>query len=406
MDRPRQVQVLTGLTGAGVLVMAVAAASTPASTPVADREIAARLESFVAAGYDPLTAPVDWYRQEPVAGVERALPPIPKSVDGIAPDAVTAALAWAEAQGSTSLIVSHHGRIVLEKYWHGDGRDTRFNPQSMAKTVVALLVGVAVDRGEIGNVEDRIGKYIPALAGDPRGGITIRQMLQMASGLGQLDGGRGYALTPDNPAVRHFFGSDFLGPVLALPQVAAAGQTFDYNNGNVLILSHLLERVSGKRYADLLAERLWQPLGLGRAAVMIDRPGGNVMTSTALFSRPVDWVRIGSLIVDRGMADGQRIVSAAWIDAMRAPSPANPHYGYLLWVGDQQVGGSPVPPVLTPWQSEAFAAKDMVLLNGFGGQRVWIMPGKALVVMRSGRTWPVAWDDAKLPNLIWRGVSP
>jgi len=373
---------------------------TTAAAPL-DQEGLARLNSFVSAGYDPLTTPVDWHRQDPIAGAPRALPPAPLKAEGIAPEAVTSALNWAERQGSTSLVVMRAGRVVIEKYWHGDGRDTRFNSQSMAKTVAAVLVGIAIDRGEIKSIDDPVGSYLPEWRGSDRARITLRQLVQMSSGLEQIDAGHGYAMAPDNPVIAQFFGHDYLTPALALKLSAPPGTRFEYNNNNVLIVAHILERVSGVRYPALLSERLWKPLGLADAAIGVDRHGGMALASANIFARPIDWAKIGQLIADHGMADGRRIVSAHWIDEMEAPSPANKGYGFYLWLGDQQIGGAPLPPVLTPWQSTAFQAKDLVMMNGFGGQRVWIMPSKGLVIVRTGRTWPPAWDDAILPNLIW-----
>jgi CubicO group peptidase (beta-lactamase class C family) len=375
---------------------------TTAAAPL-DQEGLARLNSFVSAGYDPLTAPVDWHRQDPVAGAPHALPLAPVNAEGIAPEAVTSSLNWAERQGSTSLIVMRAGRVVIEKYWHGDGRDTRFNSQSMAKTVGALLVGIAIDRGEIKSVDDPVGKYLSTWRDDPRGHITLRNMLQMSSGLVQIDAGHGYALTPDNPAIEQFFGDDYLSPALALSKNVQPGSRFEYNNNNVLIIAHILERASGIRYPALLSARLWKPLGLADAAIGVDRHGGMALASANIFARPIDWAKIGQLIADHGMADGRRIVSAHWIEEMEAPSLGNKGYGFYLWLGDQRIGGAPLPPVLTPWQSTAFHARDLVMMNGFGGQRVWIMPSKQLVIVRTGRTWPPAWDDAILPNLIWSG---
>ncbi len=372
------------------------------ATPSLDSATAARLQSFVAAGYDPLTAPVSWYVHDAVPGAARTIP-APKPV-GIDPVTLDEAAAWAEAQGSSALLVSLHGRLVFERYWRGDDRATPFNSQSMAKTVAALLVGIALDKHEIASVDDPMGKYLAEWRGDARGAITLRQMLQMASGLAQVDAGHGYALTPDNPAVRQYFGTDYLKPALALAVAEAPGKTFDYNNNDVLIVARMLELVSGKPYRRLLSERLWQPLGLADAEIGVDRHGGMAMASANIFGRPIDWLRLGELIAGQGALDGKRVVSARWIEAMATPSPAYRGYGYYLWLGDQLVGGKPVAPTLYPWQSAPFAAKDMVLLNGFGGQRVWIMPSKGLVVVRSGRVWPSAWDDAIIPNLLWRGA--
>jgi CubicO group peptidase (beta-lactamase class C family) len=229
----------------------------------------------------------------------------------------------------------------------------------------------------------------------------------MASGLGQGDAGFGYTVTPENPLVRHSLGSDFTRLPLALPLAGPHDTTFDYNNQVAQLLAIVLERASGKRYPELVSERVWRPLGLATAAMPLDRPGGMVHASCCILSRPVDWVRIGQLFVERGSHDGRALVPESWIAEMTTPSPAYRGYGYQVWIGDQKVGGTPEPrPLLVPWQSETFTAPRMILLNGHGMQRVYVMPDKRLVIVRAARDWPTAWDDAVLPNTIWRGTTP
>ncbi|WP_228242440.1 serine hydrolase [Porphyrobacter sp. GA68] len=384
-------------------------ASLAGETAAQDRDLNfdRRWQSLAAGGYDPLTIPVDWYDHVArVPGAERPFEVSSPTDAGIAPSALAAAAAWAKGQNSTALIIARSGRIVFEEYWQGTGRDTRFNPQSMAKTVTALLIGTAVERGEIGSVSDPVERYLPEWRGQPRGRITLEHMLWMAAGLEQGDGGMGYAVSPDNPLVRHSLGSDYTRLPLSLRAVARPGIEFDYNNQVNQLLGIVLERATGARYETLVSKRLWEPLGLRDAAMPLDRDGGMVMTSCCILSRPVDWLRIGQLFAGRGMVDGRQVVPAAWIDRMTAPSPAYPGYGYQIWIGDQLVGGEPQPrPGIVPWQGERFAAPRMVMLNGHGGQRVYVLPDKQLVIVRTARDWPDAWDDAVLPNVIWKGAE-
>lgn len=381
-----------------------------ATAPVAaqdDPQFERRWQSLAAGGYEPLTIPVDWY--DPVADVEGAQRPTAMTDParaGLSPTALAAASAWAEAQNSTALLVARGGKLAFEKYWQGTGRDTRFNPQSMSKTVLAMMVGIAIDKQVIASVDDSIGRYVTEWQGEPRGEITLRQMLWMSSGLEQGDDGYGYQVTPENPIVRHSLGSDYKRLLLSLDPVGAPGETFDYNNQVNQLLGLALERASGDDYEQLLSRWLWQPLGLADAAMPLDREGGMVMTSCCILSRPADWLRLGELFITGGRHDGAQIVPEEWIAQMLEPSPAYSGYGYQVWVHDQQVGGERPPRVpLVPWQSEPFAAPQVVIFHGHGGQRVYVMPDKALVIVRAARDWPEAWDDAVLPNVVWRGAS-
>ncbi len=380
------------------------------ATPLAaqdDPEFDRRWQSLLAGGYEPLTIPTEWY--DPVAPVKGAETPVtamaPETV-GVAPTALAAAAGWAKGQNSTALLVARGGGLVFEQYWQGTKRDTRFNPQSMSKTVLAMLIGIGIGRGEIASVDAPIADYLPEWEGQERGAITIQQMLWMSSGLEQGDDGYGYAVTPDNPIVRHSLGSDFTKLLFSLEPVAEPGTAFDYNNQVNQLLGVIIERSSGMKYADALSERIWKPLGLRDAAMPLDRAGGMAHTSCCILSRPIDWLRIGSLFLNGGRYDGQQVVPEQWLREMVKPSPAYGGYGFQVWVHDQQVGGERPPGVpLVPWQSERFASPQVIVLHGHGGQRTYVMPDKDLVIVRAARAWPDAWDDALLPNVIWRGTS-
>ena len=383
---------------------AEAAAQDHSAEP--DALLERRWQSLAAGGYEPLTIPVEWY--DPVAtvpgdasAVERGDP----GAHGVSPTALAAANAWAQAQDSTALLVARDGVLVSEAYWMGNGRDTAFNPQSMSKTVTALLVGAAIMHGEITSVDQPVSTWLAEWQGQARGDITLAAMLEMATGLEQGDNGYGYAVTLDNPIVRHSLGSDLTALPLSLEPDGPPRTAFSYNNQVNQLLGIVLERASGLGYETLLSQRVWQPLGLANAALPMDREGGMPMTSCCILSRPIDWLRIGGLFLNDGMHGGARIVPAGWTARMTSPSPAYAGYGYQVWIGDQNVGGERPPGVpLVPWQSESFADPDTVILHGHGGQRVYVLPESGIVIVRAARMWPDSWDDAVLPNLLMRGV--
>ena len=386
---------------------AIAAMLTAPLAAQDDPEFERRWQSMLAGGYEPLTIPTEWY--DPVAAVEGAETPFTSTTPedaGIAPTALAAAAGWAKTQSSTALLVARGGDLVFEQYWQGTKRDTRFNPQSMSKTVLAMLVGIGIERGEIGSVDDPIGAYLIEWAGEPRGDITLRQMLWMSAGLEQGDDGFGYAVTTENPIVRHSLGRDFTRLLFSLEPVTEPGTTFDYNNQVNQLIGIIIERSSGMDYEEVLSERLWKPLGLRDAAMPLDREGGLVLTSCCILSRPVDWLRLGELFINGGRYGGEQIVPESWLAEMLAPSPGYAGYGYQIWVHDQEIGGERPPRVpLVPWQSETFAAPQVIIFHGHGGQRTYVMPDKELVIVRAARDWPDAWDDALLPNVIWRGSA-
>jgi len=384
------------------------AAYTPSPITQADKDVAkARLESFVEGTGDPLNTPVSWYTPvRAVSGGGGTVLPLAKTA--LSPDMVAALEKvedYFETHKSLGYAVALDGEIIAEKYWGEFTRESRFNPQSMSKTIAALLVGIAIDDGYIKGVDDRIDVYLPELKGDPRGAVTVKNLLQMSSGLEQIS--TSYKITPENRAVRQHFGPDFIAPMMELKLIDAPGTKWDYNNNETLLLTYVLQRATGQEYASYMSEKIWAPLGLAKADMYLDRTGGYVMTSCCILSRPIDWVTIGQLILDHGVYKGQRLVSAGWIDDMTTPSMTSKSYGYQIWLGDRTISDvrpeTPDPNFV--WSDTPYKSDGVIVLSGYGFQRVWIIPEKKLVVMRAGNVWPQGWNENYVPNTLIAAVD-
>ena len=137
-----------------------------------------RYLGFVAGGYDPKTVPMDWYRPtQSLAQGDGATLPVARPDQRTIPEhVVSEILALAGQNDTMALVIARGGRIEVEQYWDGAGRDTQFNPQSMSKTLAAMLTGIAIDEGAISSVDDPISLYLREFRGDPRGAITIRNL--------------------------------------------------------------------------------------------------------------------------------------------------------------------------------------------------------------------------------------
>ena len=392
---------------AAVLFSGLASSDDP-HPQLAEPLFVERFESFRDAGYDPLTTPVEWYRPTETVRGATVVPRVPDTVSPamrtLSSTALEAAAAYADTQNSTALLVWHDGALQFERYWRGAGRESFFNPQSMAKSLLGMVVGIAIADGHIDSVDDPVGKYIAEWRNDPRGRITIEQLLQMSSGLAQISDS--YDISLDNPAVYQHFGTDFIAPILELPQADPPGSRWDYNNNETNLLGAIVERATGERYADYLSRKLWQPLGLADARLYLDREGGTPMVSCCVLSRPLDWLRLGILFLNDGRHEGRQLVPADWIAAMQTPAATNAGYGYQVWLGDHAVAPErPLPTYANqPFSSEPYLDPDTVVFRGFGYQRVWILPTKRLVIVRAGASWPPDWDNTVIPNTIYRGT--
>jgi CubicO group peptidase (beta-lactamase class C family) len=254
-----------------------------------------------------------------------------------------------------------------------------------------------VAEGIIASVQMPVSRWLTEWQDDPRGAITVAQMLQMASGLAPLL----FDLKPGSAYSRALYGTDAVAMPLGAALVDAPGSRFNYASGISQLLGLILERATGQRYADYLSQRLWQPLGAADAYVSLDRPGGLARTSSGLFARPEDWLRLGLLLVQNGRIDGRQVIDPAWLDAMASPSPANPNYGYQLWRASPhapQRGYNSVTPGKVLARSP-FLAADMLFFDGAGAQRVYVSLAEKLVIVRLGAA-SFDWDDSLVPNLV------
>ena len=357
---------------------------------------------------DVLQTPIDWYRPtELVAGAaDSRFPTAPGRNLTISYDALKDAMDYARSRGSHALIVARHGRIELEKYWFDTDRSTLFNSDSLASTLLALLIGAAIEDGYLDSVDDPLSRYLPELAGDERRDISIRDALEMTSGLEELKPSANLL----SKFVRHYRGTDFQYRLLELDPVGPPG-TFGYNPSNVDLLGIVVERAAGRRYADYLSGRLWKPAGGRQARMYLDRKGGFVLPSCCVFATPGDWLRIGQLILNRGKMNGAQVISEEWIGQMLEPSAEFPAFGYLIWHGISVPESEEMARANSSscgHNEEPFLNEDVVYLCGDGYQRVYIVPSLDLVIVRTGGVeggWPVDWDESRLPNIIAKGAD-
>jgi CubicO group peptidase (beta-lactamase class C family) len=343
---------------------------------------------------EPILAPI-------AGGVVQPLPTA-GSKPLVAASALADAQAISDRLGGSTLLVWRAGRLVHERYAPEFDASTRLPTYSMAKSVLGLAYGLAVERGIL-DIHDPVSTYIDEWRGDPRGAITLIQLLQMRSGLKLYSLGLGEA-----GAYTLIFGRNITRSALETPLDHPPGEIFEYANINAflagLALQRALIRAGQGPYTAFLSRELWRPLGQNDAALDVDGPSGVPRFFAGLDATARDWLRLGRLFVERGQADGRALVSPAWLTTMTAPSP-NPSYGVFIWRGSPWVPLRSYGP-RTPMKvacKEPFLADDMVYFDGAGGQRVYASPRLDLVIVRTGKQ-SLEWDDSALPNAIIRGL--
>jgi CubicO group peptidase (beta-lactamase class C family) len=285
-----------------------------------------------------------------------------------------------------SMLVVRQGRLVHEAYFNGFDRDRLHDLRSATKSMTSALVGIAIDQGLLTGVDEPV---LPRLGGDaglqnfdPRKrAITVEHLLTMTPGLACDDWN---AASPGNEE-KMYKERDWVKFILDLPMVADPGTRYGYCTGGVVTLGAVVGNASGQRADAYARQVLFGPLGITRAEWQLT-PTGAVDTGGHIHMRPRDMAKFGQLFLQRGLWNGQRVVSEAWVDrstSFRVRTISNEEYGYLWWRRATQRNGVPV---------QTFYA------IGNGGQHIIVAPGLDLVAVFTGSNYDAT---ALLPQQVF-----
>lgn len=280
----------------------------------------------------------------------------------------------------TGFLVLRDTSIILERYFHGATAESRFVSQSISKSLVAVLVGIAVDLRLIDSVNEQVTRYLPELASSGYRGVTIKNVLQMATGVGYSENYQdstsgaariGAALITGTPAFRDF--------VASMPPTATPpGTKFEYQSVNTQLLGMLVEKASGWPLHAFASTYLWEKLGAERDGWFYRAKSQQDVCAFACFNATLrDYGRFGLLMLNRGVSGGRRIISEEWVrQSTTADAPSHEPgtapggsmgYGYQWW--------------LPPGRPGVFQAL------GIYGQSIWVDPARRLVIVQTS-AWP------------------
>ncbi len=379
---------------AGLVLFAGAAAAQPSPETAA---LVARMKAIpMAASVESAGAytPAETVR----GGKAKALP----SGTGVSAAALAAAQAYADSQNSFALIIARNGQVVHEHYAPGFDATSHFATASMHKAVLALAYGAAIKAGKIA-LADRLDKHLPEFAGDPKGAVTIEQLLRMTGGIGSPPAGYN---DPAAPATQLMFATDNRAAAKLFILTTPPGSEFAYQNASTQLAGLALQAAIGGRYADYLSKRIWAPIGAGDARLWLDRPGGNPHFFCCLQASAPDWLRVGELVRNQGKVGKKQVVAVDWVATVTAASPVNPNFGMNFW------RGTPYVPVrryakavaMTVAAAKPFGRDDVVFIDGAGGQRVYVVASAGLTIVRIGKP-SLDWDDSELVNRVLAGLD-
>lgn len=300
---------------------------------------------------------------------------------------------YLENSRTTGLLVIKDGQVLFERYQYDRKPTMRFLSFSMAKTITAMLVGIALQDGHIRSLDDMVSIYVPQLKDSAFGSVTIKHLLTMTSGVKWSDDVSGTTsdmLVLNECHMRHRGCESSLALLAKYKERAyEPGARFNYSGGDTIVLAHVLRSATKQDLTTLTQERLWGRIGAEHdAAWMVDKHG--VENAFGHFAASLrDYGRLGQLMLD-GKANGVQVISSSYLTAMTTPTyPATrPRvatdyfgYGYQTWI-------DPKPGVFC--------------MRGLKGQSIYVDRQQSLVVVRLGVGKFGDVEDER--DYVWHGI--
>jgi CubicO group peptidase (beta-lactamase class C family) len=274
----------------------------------------------------------------------------------------------------SGLLIIQNGDIQFEKYLLGNNENTRWMSMSVVKSMTATLIGAAIEDGHIESIDDQIIRYLPRFKDTAYDGVTVRQVLQMTSGVRWNE-----TYTDPGSDRRQMLEAqigqqpgDILDLMGSLPRAAEPGSVWNYSTGETHVAGALVRAATGMPVADYLSEKIWSKAGMQADATWwLESPDGLEVGGSGLSATLRDYARFGLFLLNDGVIDGERVLPEGWLEEASKPKTVDGKkvdYGYMLW----------------PLHGNSYAA------IGIFGQFVFVDPDKQLVVaMWSAQPKPV-----------------
>jgi CubicO group peptidase (beta-lactamase class C family) len=277
----------------------------------------------------------------------------------------TASKAAAMLPRLKSLLVSHKGALVLERYFNGARAGQPANIKSASKSVISALVGIAIAKGHIKSADEKIATYFPELAKEPDASkrtISIIDLVTMRSGL-ESTSGRGYGAWVQS--------KNWVQYVLGRPMVDPPGTRVQYSTGSTHLLSAILTKATKTSTWQFAQAELAKPLGFSLARWTTD-PQGIYFGGNEMLMTPRQMVSFGELYLNGGRVGDRQVIPRAWVDKAddgvgRSRWGSDREYGHGFWIRD-------------------FAGTKSYYAWGYGGQFIFIIPDRDLVVVTTSRS--------------------
>ncbi|HET8861395.1 serine hydrolase [Marivirga sp.] len=275
-----------------------------------------------------------------------------------------------QAYETTAFLVVKDTALFYEKYFLGYDEKEISNSFSAAKSIVSLLVGIAIEEGKIESVFQPVSDFLESFKEGEKSKILIKDLLTMSSG---IDWNEAY-MSPFSKTTAAYYGNNLTKLVAELEVSEEPSQEFAYKSINTQILAEVLETATGQSISDYATNRLWRKIGAENDALWsLDRAGGMEKAFCCFNSTARDFARIGQLILNNGSWDGDQVVPAEYIEMAIQPAKLTgseksiPHYGYQWWILN-------------------YNGKQIPYARGILGQYIFVLKDENAVVVRLGKS--------------------
>lgn len=275
----------------------------------------------------------------------------------------------------TALLVLKDGRIAFETYQRGNSRATRWMSMSVAKSITSTLAGIAIKEGLIAGLDAPVTDYVPVLKGSAYDGVSVRDVLMMASGV-QWDEAYSDPGSDRRALLRAQISQEpgsAMAVMAALPRAAEPGTVNNYSTGETQVLGEILRGAVGKPLAEYLSEKIWVPYGMeADAGWWLDSPDGVEIGGSGISATLRDYGRFGQFFLEGGLIDGVSILPEDWTREAAGPTKLEDgsalNYGYMWWTG---------------WTAPSRKDGAFVAV-GIHGQNIYVNPTRKVVIVTFG----------------------
>ena len=280
---------------------------------------------------------IDWTRTIKAGDTETSLPYAKRDLNDVVLELKGASMTindYFTRQRVAGLLVIKDGTIVYERYGLGNDENSKWISFSVAKSVVSMLIGAAIKDGYITSVDEKVTDYLPRLKGSAYDQSSIKNLLQMASG---VTWNEDYADPQSDVATATWETVALYDFLRDKPRNAEPGEMFNYNTAETNLAGTLLRSAIGNNLSTYLSDKIWQPFGMESDGNWnLTEEGGGEFGGCCINATLRDYGRIGLFALAEGqLADGTQVLPSGWMTESTAPSNGYAGYGYFWWLNGQ-----------------------------------------------------------------------